>query len=120
MNRIKDYLVGLSIIALLVFPLSISGQPTSLPSQASQASSAKFKTATRTIAGGYIVEAAISLDAEPLAIGQFLGFDVQVNNDASGSGQRASVATWNDSTGLAYQDTSVFGSLRLRSAGTGQ
>jgi subtilisin family serine protease len=55
MNRIKDYLVGLSIIALLVFPLSISGQPTSLPSQASQASSAKFKRVGNAIPGKYIV-----------------------------------------------------------------
>lgn len=83
------------------------------------ASSGKIVSATRTIPGGYIVEAAIAIDAAPLAIGQFLGFDVQVNNDATGSGQRASVATWNDSTGNAYQDTSVFGTLRLSSAGTG-
>lgn len=81
------------------------------------ASSAKFTTATRTIPGGYIVEAAIAIDAAPLVIGQFLGFDAQVNNDATGSGVRASVATWNDSTGLAFQDTSVFGTLQLSSAG---
>jgi endo-1,4-beta-xylanase len=81
------------------------------------ASAAKFNTATRVIPGGYIVEGAIAIDAAPLAIGQFIGFDVQVNNDGAGDGVRTSVATWNDTTGNAYQNTSVFGTLRLSSAG---
>lgn len=55
MNRIKDYLVGLSIIALLTFPLSISAQRTSTPSQASQAASAKFGRVANAIPNKYIV-----------------------------------------------------------------
>ena len=55
MNRIKEYLVGLSIIALLVFPISISGQRTTLPPQSSQAAQAKFRKSTNAIPNKYIV-----------------------------------------------------------------
>jgi hypothetical protein len=41
------------------------------------------------------------------------GFDAQVNNDELGNGVRASVATWNDKSGRAFQDPSRFGALRL-------
>ena len=81
------------------------------------ATSAKFTTATRVIPGGYIVEAAIAMDSATPAAGQFVGFDVQVNNDGAGNGVRTSVATWNDTSGNAYLDTSMFGTLRLSSAG---
>ena len=81
------------------------------------AASAKFTTATRVIPGGYIVEAAIAMDAATLTAGRFVGFDVQVNNDGAGNGVRTSVATWNDTSGNAYLDTSMFGTLRLSSAG---
>jgi subtilisin family serine protease len=55
MNRIKDYFVGLSIIALLISPLSISAQRTSTTSQASQAPSAKFGRVANAIPNKYIV-----------------------------------------------------------------
>ena len=34
-----------------------------------------------------------------------IGFDVQINDGRDGA--RQSIATWNDATGNAYQDTSV-------------
>jgi endo-1,4-beta-xylanase len=76
------------------------------------ATSARFTTATRQITGGYVVEAAIRIDAVPLTLGQFIGFDFQVN-DANASGVRTSVATWNDLSGQAYQNTAHFGALKL-------
>ena len=82
------------------------------------ASAAKLVSATRVTANGYVVEAAIALDAVTAAPGVYLGFDVQVNDAGSAAPwTRHSVATWNDSTGNAFQDTSVFGALRLLSAG---
>jgi subtilisin family serine protease len=53
MNKLKDYLVAMSIFALLTFPLSISAQRTTLPSQASQA--AKFNKVANAIPNKYIV-----------------------------------------------------------------
>jgi endo-1,4-beta-xylanase len=43
--------------------------------------------------------------------GTVIGFDVQINDGKDGA--RQSVATWNDLTGNAYQDTSVIGNLLL-------
>ena len=43
--------------------------------------------------------------------GKVIGFDVQINDAVNGS--RQSVAIWNDTSGVGYQDTSVFGNLRL-------
>ncbi|MFL6558649.1 MAG: OmpL47-type beta-barrel domain-containing protein, partial [Bacillus sp. (in: firmicutes)] len=40
-----------------------------------------------------------------------IGFDVQINDGKDGA--RQSAATWNDTTGNGYQDTSVFGVLTL-------
>jgi endo-1,4-beta-xylanase len=78
------------------------------------ASAASFVTATRVVDGGYIVEAAIALGAVRARAGRLLGFDLQVNDDATGTGVRSSAATWSDETGRAYLDTSRFGVLRLR------
>ncbi|MEV0235239.1 endo-1,4-beta-xylanase [Nonomuraea sp. NPDC050786] len=69
------------------------------------------KAATRTVPGGYVVEAAIDLPTITLAPGTLLGFDVQVN-DATGTA-RTSAVTWNDSTSRSYLDTSHWGVLRL-------
>ncbi|MEV6030076.1 endo-1,4-beta-xylanase [Nonomuraea sp. NPDC052116] len=69
------------------------------------------KAVTRTVPGGYVVEAAIELPTITLAPGTLLGFDAQVN-DASGTA-RTSAVTWNDNTGRSYLDTSHWGVLRL-------
>ena len=80
-------------------------------------STADVVSRTRLVSGGYIVEASIRVDASETKVGAILGFDVQVNDDGAGNGLRTSVATWNDTSGNAYLDTSVFGTLRLGSAG---
>ncbi len=53
MKRIKEYLVGLSIIAFLLLPISISGQRTTLPPQSS--TQAKFRKSSNPIPNKYIV-----------------------------------------------------------------
>lgn len=70
-------------------------------------------SATRTVSGGYVVEAAIKVDNAETVRGSILGFDFQVNND-DGSGSRTSIATWNDLSGQAFQDPSQFGAIILR------
>lgn len=77
------------------------------------ASAEKLTSATRLVPGGYVVEAAIALDAVAPRAGLLLGFDAQVNDDADGDGTRDSVATWNDRSGQAYQDASRFGVVEL-------
>jgi endo-1,4-beta-xylanase len=44
--------------------------------------------------------------------GAIIGFDLQING-ASSRGMRQSVAVWNDTTGDAWQDPSLYGLLRL-------
>jgi endo-1,4-beta-xylanase len=82
------------------------------------ASAATFLTATRVVDGGYVIEAAITFDAIQAYAGQLIGFDLQVNNDSTGTGVRSSVATWNDESGRAYLDTSRFGVIRLHMGDT--
>jgi len=84
-----------------------------LQSYGGYASQEKIQSAVKLIEGGYIVEAAIKLDAITPQNGTLIGFDVQVNNDANGDGRRDSIAIWNDPTGLSYQNTSRFGVLKL-------
>ncbi|GEK88353.1 endo-1,4-beta-xylanase [Alkalibacterium putridalgicola] len=64
---------------------------------------------------GYTVQVAIPwqiIEPEP---GQEIGFDLQIND--ANSGARESIAVWNDLTGQAYQNTSVFGVLELAQNG---
>jgi endo-1,4-beta-xylanase len=77
------------------------------------ASAASFETATRLVDGGYVVEAAIALDAVRPRLGTVIGFDLQVNDDGLGDGVRSSVLTWSDPTGESFQDTSRLGVLRF-------
>lgn len=77
------------------------------------ASANTFVTATKIVSGGYVVEARIKLEAvQPQANG-FIGFDVQVNDDAAGTGTRSSVAIWSDPSGQSYQNTSKLGVLQF-------
>lgn len=71
-----------------------------------------FESKTLVSGTSYTVEMKIPLRTIIPADGTRIGFDAQVNDGENGS--RQSVATWNDSTGNAYQDTSVFGTLTLR------
>ncbi|HYD82689.1 MAG TPA: sugar-binding protein, partial [Opitutus sp.] len=77
-------------------------------------SASNIVSATRRVSGGYVVEAAIRIDPSETRRGSILGFDFQVNDDSTGSGARTSVATWNDASGNAYQDTSQFGAIILK------
>ncbi|MDC3415813.1 endo-1,4-beta-xylanase [Aquibacillus salsiterrae] len=70
-----------------------------------------FESATSVSGTNYTVEMKIPLSDVSPKNGSTLGFDVQINDAKDGS--RQSVATWNDPTGSAYQDTSVFGELTL-------
>jgi endo-1,4-beta-xylanase len=77
------------------------------------ASADTFVTATTIIPGGYVVEAAIRLDAVQAQENASIGFDVQVNNDEQGNGTRSSVVTWSDPSGLSYRNTSKLGVLQF-------
>lgn len=71
-----------------------------------------FKTSTKVVPGGYVVEAAIPLDKIQVKKGTLVGFDIQVNDD-NGKGERTGQSNWNDSSGTGWQSTTVFGVLRL-------
>ncbi|ETK32345.1 endo-1,4-beta-xylanase [Microbispora sp. ATCC PTA-5024] len=68
-------------------------------------------SAVKTVPGGYVIEAAITLPTVTLAPDALIGFDVQVN-DATGAA-RTAAATWSDASGRGYLDTSHWGVLRL-------
>lgn len=68
-----------------------------------------FESATHVSGNSYIVEMKIPLKTIKPGNNTKIGFDVQIN-DGNG-GARQSAATWNDTTGTGYQDTSVFGVL---------
>ncbi|MEK3885534.1 endo-1,4-beta-xylanase [Paenibacillus sp. PL2-23] len=70
-----------------------------------------FESATKVIGSNYTVELKIPLTAVTPAHNVELGFDVQINDGKAGA--RQSAASWNDTTGQGYQDTSVFGVLKL-------
>jgi endo-1,4-beta-xylanase len=72
-----------------------------------------LRSATRIVPGGYLVEASIELDTAGARAGTLLGFEAQVNDDATGSGARSSVTGWADGSGRAYLDTSGWGVVRL-------
>ncbi|ACL76656.1 endo-1,4-beta-xylanase [Ruminiclostridium cellulolyticum] len=70
-----------------------------------------FKSATKVSGTSYTVEIKIPLKSVTPSNNLKIGFDVQINDAKDGS--RKSVATWNDTTGNGYQDTSVYGVLTL-------
>ena len=69
-----------------------------------------FKSATKIIPGGYVVEAKIPFKTITAKEGTIIGFDLQVNDD-QGTGKRDSIAKWNDETNNSWQNTSGFGLL---------
>jgi endo-1,4-beta-xylanase len=70
-----------------------------------------FVSAARVSGTNYTVEMKIPFKTITPENNKRLGFDVQVNDAKSGA--RQSAATWNDTSGNAYQDTSVYGVLTL-------
>jgi endo-1,4-beta-xylanase len=73
-----------------------------------------FESATVTADNGYTVEFKIPLRTIEPSDQHKIGFDVQINDGKDGA--RQSAATWNDLTGVGYQDTSVYGVLTLEQA----
>ncbi|ANY70888.1 1,4-beta-xylanase [Paenibacillus sp. BIHB 4019] len=73
-------------------------------------------SAVKRTANGYVVEASIAWIGKAPKAGELIGFDVQVNNDEDGDGDRDSVAVWNDRSGQSYQNTFGFGVLKLTGA----
>lgn len=73
--------------------------------------SAGFVSATKVAGKNYTVEMKIPLKSVTPSNNMKIGFDVQINDAKDGS--RKSVASWNDTTGTGYQDTSVYGVLTL-------
>ncbi|MCM3690425.1 endo-1,4-beta-xylanase [Neobacillus niacini] len=70
-----------------------------------------FESKTHVSGNGYTVEVKIPLKTITPVNSTKIGFDLQINDGKDGA--RQSSATWNDMTGLGYQDTSVFGELTL-------
>ncbi|KRE96858.1 hypothetical protein ASG89_30460 [Paenibacillus sp. Soil766] len=70
-----------------------------------------FESKTHISGTNYTVEVKIPLKTITPDDESKLGFDVQINDAKSGA--RQSVAAWNDTTGTGFQDTSVYGVLRL-------
>lgn len=72
---------------------------------------AGFESATQVSGSNYTVEMKIPFKTITPANNMKIGFDAQINDAKDGA--RQSVATWNDTTGNGYQDTSVYGVLTL-------
>ena len=70
-----------------------------------------FESKTSISGTNYTVEMKIPFKTITPANDVKIGFDAQINDGNNGS--RQSAATWNDLTGNAYQDTSVYGVLTL-------
>ena len=69
------------------------------------------KSATKTIAGGYVVEAAFKwTDIKP-ANGTKIGLELQIN-DAKG-GKRTGTLSWYDETGMGWSGSNVYGTVEL-------
>ena len=69
------------------------------------------KSATKTIAGGYVVEAAFKwTDIKP-ANGTKIGLELQIN-DAKG-GKRIGTLSWYDETGMGWSGSNVYGTVEL-------
>ena len=73
--------------------------------------SARFRSRTMMIPGGYRVEMAIPLYAIKPAPGALLGFDVQINDATSGG--RSGILNWVSNTNMGYQSTADYGLLAL-------
>ena len=69
------------------------------------------KSATKTIEGGYVVEAAFKwTDIKP-ANGTKIGLELQIN-DAKG-GKRTGTLSWYDETGMGWSGSNVYGTVEL-------
>lgn len=62
---------------------------------------------------GYNVEAAIPIKTIVGKTGALMGFEIQVNDDGNGDGERSSVAKFRDDTDMSYCNTAGFGTIQL-------
>lgn len=74
-----------------------------------------FESATRVSGTNYTVEMKIPFKSVVPQNNVKIGFDTQIND--ANNGTRQSAATWNDTTGVGYQDTSVYGEITLTGKG---
>ena len=70
-----------------------------------------IQSAAMVTKDGYTVEAKIPLRFAKPASGTTVGFDLQINDDSTGTGVRDSYSKWNDPTNETYRNTSGFGTL---------
>ena len=73
---------------------------------------AGFESSSVISGNSYAIAVKIPFRTIKPQAGAVIGFDLQVNG-ASSRGYRQSVAVWNDITGNAWQDPSLFGMLKL-------
>lgn len=73
-----------------------------------------LKAAARKTKTGYVVEMAIKLNnPEVLKADALLGMELQINDDP-GTGARGAVAKWNHTGDESWEDTTNFGTLKLK------
>ncbi len=65
----------------------------------------------KMIPNGYVVEIAYEFSEVDLVDGHSIGFDLQINDDAEGNGQRHACLGWSDTTDKASSDNTVWGTL---------
>ena len=71
-----------------------------------------LKSAAKTTADGYVIEAAFKWTDLIPANGKLVGLEFQIN-DADASGKRIGTLSWNDETGMGWSGSNVFGTVRL-------
>ena len=70
------------------------------------------KSATKTIDGGYVVEAAFKWTDITPANGTKIGLEFQIN-DADATGKRIGTLSWYDETGMGWSGSNVYGTVEL-------
>ncbi|PWW06249.1 GH35 family endo-1,4-beta-xylanase [Paenibacillus cellulosilyticus] len=77
----------------------------------SGASLSQLTSAAKLTENGYVVEARIALPGAK--VGQTIGFDFQINDDADDDGVRDAVRIWSDTSDMSWSTTEKFGQLLL-------
>ncbi len=75
-----------------------------------------FVSASKVSGTNYTIEMKIPFKSVTPVNSQKIGFDAQINDAKDGA--RLGAATWNDTTGNGYQDTSMYGILTLAGKGS--
>lgn len=75
---------------------------------------ADFRSAAVITENGYVIEAAIPFKTIAGSVNRTIGFEIQINDDGNGDGERSSIAKFNDPTDLSYCNTSLYGELTFK------